>query len=210
MRIRHIPIAVAALALVAVPAAATASTHAAPKVRLAVYFERGGQLWQSSRMVSQTSAVATAAVTAALNGPNAAERAAGVTSQVPAGTHLRGISIAGGTATVDVGRRFAAAGDRHSVRMRLAQLVFTAAQFATLDRVRLEVAGRVVHAIAGAPVPRPATRVRFHRLLPAILVARPAIGERLATTVGTLVVFDTGGTVAHPHIVRMPVHLSAG
>lgn len=265
MRARLIPIAVLALALVAGPAAATASTEAAPKVRLAVYFERGGRLWQSSRMVSQTSAVATTAVTALLAGPNAAERAAGVTSQVRAGTHLRGISIAGGTATIDVGRRFAGAGGRHSVRMRVAQLVFTATQFATVHRVRLEVAGRVVHAIAGVPVPQPATRPDFYRLLPAILVARPAIGERLPTTVkvsgsadvfeavvdmrlinakgrllarahtlascgtgcrgtysatlryhllraqaGTLVVFDTGGNVPHPHIVRLPVRLSAG
>jgi len=265
MRIRNIPIAVAALALLAGPATTTASTQAATTTRLAVYFERGGLLWQSSRTVGQTPAVATAAVTRLLNGPNAAERAAGVTSQIPAGTRLRGISIAAGTATVDVGRRFAATGDRHSVRMRVAQLVFTATQFPTVHRVRLEVAGQVVHAIAAVPVPQPATRPSFYRLLPAILVAQPAIGERLPTTVqvsgsadvfeavvdmrlinargrllarahtlascgtgcrgtysarlryhlrraqaGTLVVFDTGGNVAHPHVVRMPVRLSAG
>jgi hypothetical protein len=261
MRLRHISIAVAALALVAGP---ITTAQAAP-TRLAVYFERGGMLWQSSRMVGSTSAVATAAVTRLLNGPNAAERAAGVTSQIPAGTHLRGISIAGGTATVDVGRRFATAGDRHSVRMRVAQLVFTASQFPTVQRVRLEVAGRVVHSIAGTPVPQPAARQSFYRLLPPILVAQPAIGEHLGTTVtvsgsanvfeaavdirlinargrllarvhtlascgtgcrgsysatlhyhlrraqaGTLVVFDTGGAIPHPDIVRVPVRLSAG
>lgn len=265
MRARHIPIAFAALALLAGPATATASTPAVSKTRLAVYFERGGLLWQSSRMVGSTSAVATAAVTRLLTGPNAAERAAGVTTQIPAGVHLRGISIASGTATIDVGRRFAAAGDRHSVRMRVAQLVFTATRFASVDRVRLEVAGQVVHAIAGVPVPQPAAPQRFYRLLPAILVAQPAIGERLPTTVkvagsanvfeavvdmrlinargrliarahtmatcgtgcrgtyaatlryhlrraqaGTLVVFDSGGNAAHPHVVRMPVRLSAG
>lgn len=262
MRTRTITLAVAALVLLTGPA--TASAQAA-KVRLAVYFERGGLVWQSSRMVGPASAVATTALSRLLAGPNAAERAAGVTSQIPAGVRLRGVSIAGGTATVDVGRRFATAGGRHAVRMRVAQVVFTATQFPTVHRVRLEVAGMVVFGIAGVPVPQPATRPDFYRLLPAILVAQPAIGERLPTAVkvrgsadvfeavvdmrlinargrliarahtlascgtgcrgaysatlryhlrraqpGTLVVFDTGGNVAHPHVVRVPVRLSAG
>jgi hypothetical protein len=261
MPIRRASIVLAVLALVVGPATATA----APQVRVAVDFERGGLLWQSSRMVSQSSADATTAVTRLLNGPNAAERAAGVTSQIPAGVHLRSVSITAGTATVDLGRRFATMGDRHSVRMRVAQVVFTVGQFPTVDRVRLEVAGQVVHAIAGVPVPQTATRPDFYRLLPAILVGEPAIGERLPTTVtvsgsadvfeavvdmrlinakgrllarahtlascgtgcrgtytttlhyhlrraqaGTLVVFDSGGKTAHPHVVRMPVRLSAG
>jgi Sporulation and spore germination/Immunoglobulin-like domain of bacterial spore germination len=261
MPVRRASIVLALLALVVGPATATA----APTTRIAVYFERGGLLWQSSRMVSQGSADATTAVTRLLNGPNAAERAAAVTSQVPAGVHLRGVSITGTTVTVDVGRRFATVGSRHSVRMRVAQLVFTASQFPNVDRVRLEVAGQVVHAIAGVPVPQPAARQSFYRLLPAILVGEPAVGERLPTTVtvsgsadvfeavvdmrlinakgrllarahtlascgtgcrgtytttlhyhlvraqaGTLVVFDSGGKTAHPHVVRLPVRLSAG
>jgi Immunoglobulin-like domain of bacterial spore germination/Sporulation and spore germination len=264
MHLRSAAFSLAAVAVLGAPVA-DASTQADAKVRLAVYHERGGRLWQSSRMVDQTSAVARTAVTSLLAGPNAAERAAGVTSEVPAGTHLRGISIAAGTATIDVGRRFAGPGSRVAVRTRVAELVFTATQFPTVHRVRLEVAGRVVHSIAGAPVPQAATRQSFSRLLPPILVAQPAVGERIPATVdvtgsadvfeaavnvrlinangrlvarahvlatcgtgcrgaysatlryhvrraqaGTLVVFDSGGRVPHPHVVRVPVRLSRG
>ena len=147
-----------------------------------MFFERGGTLWQSSRTVAQTPGVAAAAIRAVFAGPNPPETAAGVGSAVPAGSRLRGISVSGGTATVDVSRAFAAAGDRASVRMRVAQLVYTATQFPAIDHVRLEVAGTVVHSIAGTPVPQPAARPSFYRLLPAILVAQPAIGERIPAT----------------------------
>jgi hypothetical protein len=264
MNPRYILIAATALATLAGPSAATAAPQA-PKTTVAVFHERGGQLWQSSRTVAQTSGVAKAAMNALFAGPNAAETAAGVTTAVPAGSRLRGISVAGGTATVDVSRKVATAGGRASVRMRLAQLVFTATQFPTVHRVRLEVAGQVVHSIAGVPVPQPGSRPSFYKLVPPILVAQPAIGARIPATVnitgsadvfeaavdvriinargrllarthtlatcgngcrgtysvtlryhvrraqrGTVVVFDTGGVVAHPHVVRVPVRLSVG
>jgi hypothetical protein len=264
MHARNILVAAVAIAALAGPSAATAAPQAGPKVRLAVFFERGGALWQSSRTVAQTPGVAAAAIRAVFAGPNPPETAAGVGSAVPTGSRLRGISVSGGTATVDVSRAFAAAGDRASVRMRVAQLVYTATQFPAIDHVRLEIAGTVVHSIAGTPVPQPAARPSFYRLLPAILVAQPAIGERIPATAtiagsadvfeaaltvrivnakgrllalehitascgtgcrgtytatlhyqvvrsqpGTVVIFDSGGTTAHPHVVRVPVRLTA-
>jgi Immunoglobulin-like domain of bacterial spore germination/Sporulation and spore germination len=263
MHARNILVAAVAIAALAGPSSAAAAAQAGPRVRLAVFFERGGALWQSSRTVTQTPGVARAAIDRLFTGPNPPETAAGVGSAVPHGSRLRGISIASGTATIDVSRAFAAAGDRASVRMRVAQLVFTATQFPTIDHVRLEVAGQVVHSIAGVPVPQPAARPNFYRLVPAILVAQPAIGERIPATVtiagsadvfeaaltvritnakgrllarqhitatcgtgcrgtysvslpyhiaraqqGTVVIFDSGGMVAHPHVVRVPVRLS--
>jgi hypothetical protein len=184
---------------------------------------------------------------------------------VPAGSALHGVSIAGGVATVDVSSAFAAPAARTQIRMRLAQLTYTATQFPTVSSVRLEVNGQIVTAIDGAPVPQPAARGDFFRLLPAILVSRPAIGAvvparvtiagtadvfEAALTVriinargrllarqhitascgsgcrgnysvaltyhvrrsqgGTIVIFDSGGRIAHPHIVRVPVRLSVG
>jgi germination protein M len=180
MKKRLIPLtAIALAALVGLGPAAAATPQAGTKMTLSVWFERDGKLWLSTRSVARTPAVATAAVTRLLAGPNAAETGAGVVSAIPAGTHLRGISISGGVATIDIGRGFAAPADRRSIRMRLAQLTYTATQFPTVDRVRLEVAGRVVSSIAGAPVPQPAARRDFVRLLPPILVMRPTIGARI-------------------------------
>jgi hypothetical protein len=266
MKQRLIPLTAVALAAIVGlgPAAAAATPQAGTKMSLSVWFERDGKLWLSTRSVVRTPAAATAAVTRLFAGPNAAEASAGVVSAIPAGTHLRGISIAGGVATIEVGRAFAAPAGRKTIRMRLAQLTYTATQFPTVDHVRLEVAGRVVSSIDGAPVPQPAARRNFVRLLPPILVSRPTIGARIPSAVtiagtadvfeaaltvriinakgrllarrrilatcgtgcrgtysvtmhyhvirsqpGTVVIWDGGGKVNHPDIVRVPVKLSA-
>jgi Sporulation and spore germination/Immunoglobulin-like domain of bacterial spore germination len=256
----------AALVLATAAAPAMAAPHVGSRMTLDVWLERGaGKLWLTKRTVPRTPGVAAAAVRLLFAGPNAAERAAGVTTAVPAGSRLRGISISNGTATIDVSRAFAVAAPATTIRMRLAELTYTATQFPTVKRVRLEVAGAVVHSIAGAPVPQPAARRDFLRRLPAILVSRPAIGTHVPATVtvagsadvfeaaltvrvindrgrllarrrilascgtgcrgrysvaipytvirsqpGTIVIFDSGGgPVAHPHVVRVPVRLTA-
>lgn len=256
--------ALVAVSLAAVPAAA--APHVGSRMTVNVWLERAaGKLWLTKRTVPRTPAVAATAMRLLFAGPNAAERAAGVKTAIPAGATLRGISIANGTATIDVSRAFAAVAPRTRIRMRLAELTYTATQFPTVKRVRLEVAGAIVHSIAGAPVPQPAERRDFLQRLPAILVSRPAIGARVPATVtvagtanvfegaltvrvlnergrllarrhitascgtgcrgrysvaipytvvrrqpGTVVILDSGGgPVAHPHVVRVPVRLSA-
>jgi Sporulation and spore germination/Immunoglobulin-like domain of bacterial spore germination len=257
-------VALIAVALAAGPAAA--APNVGSRMTLNVWLERAaGKLWVTKRTVPRTPAVAATAVRLLFTGPNAAERAAGVRTAVPAGSRLRSISAGNGTATIDVSRAFAASAPPMRIRMRLAQLTWTATQFPTVKRVRLEVAGSVVHSIAGAPVPQPAERRDFLRRLPAILVNRPAIGAHVPATVtvagtadvfeaaltvrvlnergrlvarrhllascgsgcrgryhvamryhvirrqpGTIVILDSGGgPVAHPHVVRVPVRLSA-
>jgi Sporulation and spore germination/Immunoglobulin-like domain of bacterial spore germination len=256
------------LALLVVPfvaGPAAAAPHAGPRMTVQVWLERAaGKLWVTKRTVPRSPAVAATAVRLLFAGPNAAERAAGVRTTIPAGTQLRGISLSNGTATIDVSSAFAAAGPGTQIRMRLAELTWTATQFATVKRVRLEVGGAIVHSIAGAPVPQPAERRDFLGRVPAILVNRPAIGARVPATVtvagtaevfeaaltvrvlnergrlvarrhilascgtgcrgryhvvmayhvvrrqpGTIVIVDSGGRVAHPHVVRVPVKLSA-
>ncbi len=160
-----------------------------------VWFERGGKLWLTKRVQPQTAAPARAAVQALLAGPNIAESDAGVHSLVPDGTGLLGLSLADGTATVDLSSPFGAGGGPASVHMRLAQLTYTLTQFATIDRVVLEVNGRAVSTLSGdgVAVPRPMTRARFAGLLPAITVWNPAIGSHLAGAVrvtGTADVFE--------------------
>jgi hypothetical protein len=181
---------------------AAAAPQAGPRMTLRVCLERGGKLWLTKRTVARTPGVASAAVRQLFAGPNAAERAAAVGSAVPAGSRLRGISTSGRTATVDVSRAFAAEGGRASVRMRLAQLTFTVTQFPTIDRVRLEVAGQIVHSIAGVPVPQPAAAPNFYRLVPMILVSRPAIGARIPATITVTGSADVFEAVVHVRILN--------
>ncbi len=109
MNLRLIPVAAAvAASLVSVGPTAAATPNTGPRVTLSVWLERGGKLWLTKRTVPRTPAVAGAAVRRLFAGPNAAEAAAGVTTAVPPGSRLRGISISGSTATVDVSRAFAA------------------------------------------------------------------------------------------------------
>jgi len=190
---------VAALASVG-PAAA--APQAGPTMTLQVWLERGGKLWLTKRTVARTPGVAGAAVKQFFAGADGAERAAGVGSAVPAGSRLRGISTSGRTATIDVSRAFAATGGRASVRMRLAQLTFTATQFPAIDRVRLEIAGQIVHSIAGVPVAQPAASPDFYRLVPAIVVSRPAIGARIPATISVTGSADVFEAVVHIRILN--------
>jgi hypothetical protein len=207
MKIRALLVALTlSLALVAGSARAAAADTTVYKV----WFERGGKLWLVKREQPVTSTPARSAVQALLAGPDLAEADAGVHSHVPAGTALLGLSVAAGTATVDLSSGFAAAEDAAGLRMRLAQLTYTLAQFPTIDRVVLEVNGRPVTSLAGAAVPQPMTQTTYRSLVPAITVWNPAIGSHLSGGVRVTgmadvfeshldirIVNDAGATIAH-------------
>jgi hypothetical protein len=179
MRIRALLILVAVLT--AIPAA-TAGAAGSTSV-YQVWLQRGSKLWLVKREQPVTTAPAHAAMQSLLTGPTVAEADAGVRSQVPRSTTLLGLSIASGTATVDLDDAFAAAGTRAAVRMRLAELTYTLTQFTTVDRVALRIDGRPVSSLAGVAVPRTMTRSDFQGLLPVITVWNPPIGSHVATSV---------------------------
>jgi hypothetical protein len=138
------------------------------------------------------------AVRALLDGPNTAESAAGVKTAVPAGTKLLSTAVTGGVATINLRQKFASPAPRKNVRMRLAQLTFTATQFANVHAVHVEIAGRALTSIGGVPVPAQMTRATFSRLVPAIVVHTPAIGAHLTSSVrvtGTSDVFEAAMVV---------------
>jgi len=179
----------AAIAVAAGSAHATAAETSVYKV----WFQRSGKLWLVKRQQPLTSAPARAAMQALLAGPNLSESDAGVGSQVPASADLLGLSVANRTATVDLSSEFAASGTTAQVRMRLAQLTWTLAQFPTIDRVALQVNGRAVSSMAGVRLPRPMTQDSFAGLLPPITVWNPAIGTALSGSVrvsGNATVFE--------------------
>jgi hypothetical protein len=162
------------------------------------------------REVPETRAVATAAMTELLAGPNAREQGASpaLSSTIPAGTRLLGISISGGVATVDLSGEFESGGGSASTLGRLGQVVYTLTQFPTVDRVAFRIDGRPVTVfgsegiILDGPVGRSLDgdgQTMFEDLLPAIFVDRAAWGAALGNpgrVTGTANVFEAAFTFA--------------
>jgi hypothetical protein len=160
---------------------------------ISVWFKRSARLWHTRRTAAAATFPVRTAVRALLDGPNAAESAAGVKTAVAAGTRLLSTSVSGGVATINFRQSFASPAPKKRIRMRLAQLTFTATQFSNVHAVSLEIMGSRVTSIGGVPVPAHMTRAHFARLLPAIVVHRPVIGATLSPTVrvtGTSDVFE--------------------
>ncbi len=138
---------------------------------LRTYFWLGGGegsagLVATLREVPSTKAVATAALNALLAGPTAMETRNSISTAVPSGTQLLGLSIASGVATVNLSSEFAAGGDASGVQTRAGQVVYTLTQFPTVKSVAIQVEGVAPAKALG--------RADFVSLLPAIWVDRPA------------------------------------
>lgn len=181
--------------------AARASSHGPTphaSTTISVWFKRSGRLWHTKRTVSTATPRVKTTVRALFDGPNAAESAAGVKSAVLAGTRLFSTSPSGHVVTVNVGNKFVAPAPKKRIRMRLAQLTYTATQFPDIHAVHLENQGNDVRMIHGVPVPAQMTRAMFARLLPAIVVSTPAIGTHPASPIhvtGTSDVFEAAMVV---------------
>jgi hypothetical protein len=144
-----------------------------------VYLLRDGHL--VARRRDLTAATPGAALTALLQGPTPAESAAGLTTQVPAGLVLRGVSTAGNVATVDVSAAFDTGGGTLALEGRVAQLVFTVTQFPGLDTVRFAIDGAPVVSITGDGLGVDhVQRLTFPDVIPLILLEHPLDGDRVA------------------------------
>jgi hypothetical protein len=123
-----------------------------------------------------------------------------VTSGVPSGTRLLGLTIDRGTATVDLSSEFEAAGDAGSVNARLAQVVYTLTQFPTVSRVAFRIDGQPVTAFpgSGTPLSRPQTRQDYAESVPVIAVVTPQDHSVVSSTItvsGIADVFEANVTI---------------
>ncbi len=183
----------------AVSPSPTRGTSSAATTRRAVYLLRpigGAQpvhapfVATARRAVPQTVAVATAAVNALLAGPTARERAIGMSTDIPAGTTLRRLTIAGGVATVDLSSAFTAAGTKSAMTARLAQVVYTLTQFPSVGKgVLFKIDGAAVTSFGatGIDLAHPQRRADYESVTPPIFVDEPGSlrhGERHAARVG--------------------------
>lgn len=126
-------------------------------------------------------AIESEAIKALLSGPNDVELGArpAMFTDIPAGTRLLDLSVAGETATVDLSGEFDDEGRAGSFRARLAQVVFTLTQFPGITSVLPEIDGKAISQFGSEVVAigESFDRTDFADQLPAIFVDRPAWGS---------------------------------
>jgi spore germination protein GerM len=160
-----------------------------------VWFTQGEHLFLATRSQAATVAVGRAALTQLLAGPTSQERDAGVGTTIPAGTELIDLNIQDGVATVDMNGAYDDGGGSLSMRMRLAEVVYTITQFPSVQGVDFQLDGSAVEAFSGEGIvlDHPQTRADFEDLLPAIVVETPGPGDAVSsplTISGTANVFE--------------------
>ncbi|NIA26260.1 MAG: hypothetical protein GWP04_11925 [Gammaproteobacteria bacterium] len=115
-----------------------------------------------------------------LEGPMPEERQAvpAMSSTIPVGTELLGVSVADGVATVDLSGEFESGGGSFSVEGRLAQVVFTATRYEQVDSVMFKVDGEPVSTFSSEGLDLEGTRSRadFLDFLPLIFLDQPTYG----------------------------------
>ncbi len=150
-----------------------------------------------ARQAAPTTSPLAAALEALLAGPTAAEASASppVTTAIPAGTGLNGVTVTDGIATVDLTSRYDDGGGTTSMFMRLAQVVYTATRFPAVQGVRFELDGEPVDTFSseGIELDGPQTRADYTEQLPNLFVDVPAYGGTIgnpAHVAGVASVFE--------------------
>lgn len=148
------------------------------KTPVVAYFLSGEDVVPVRRTASDA-AVAKAALEALVAGPSADESGGGLTSSIPEGTRLLGVSVSGSTATVDLSTEFTGGGGSLSMMTRVAQVVFTATQFDSIESVAFKVDGATLDTLGGEGIilEGPQTRADWEDYAPAILVESPVRGD---------------------------------
>jgi spore germination protein GerM len=171
------------------------------------YFVLGGEpgsvgLVPVLRVVPESPAVATAALNALLAGPTDTEAGGRtITSAIPDGTALLGVTVKNGVATVDLSTEFDSGGGTASMQYRLAQVVYTLTQFSTVKSVVFQIEGETVTVFGGEGIvlDGPVDRADYADQLPSIFVDRPAYRAAIgnpARVTGNANVFEATFRVA--------------
>ena len=150
-----------------------ATTAASPERPVAIYLVRSERVSPVRRYVDPA-APATPTLEALLAGPTPddGDRA----TAIPEGTRLLGVSIDGeGVLTVDLSQEFTSGGGSLSMKLRAAQVVYTATQFPTVTGVLFAVEGQPLTTLGGEGliVDRPQTRADYEDETPAVLIEEP-------------------------------------
>ncbi|HUP73923.1 MAG TPA: Gmad2 immunoglobulin-like domain-containing protein [Acidimicrobiales bacterium] len=150
------------------------------RVVVATFFSRDGVLAAGSRAVPKNDTVRSAVATV-IEGPNTDELSARFDTAIPSGTTLRNVSIEQRKATVDVSAAFTTGGGSLSMRMRVAQIVYTLSRLGVADSVRFMIDGKAVESIGGEGlIVTDVKPSEFDDLLPPVLTEFPTPGATVA------------------------------
>lgn len=120
------------------------------KMKVKLYFGYEDRVIAVEREVPYSQAVAKAAMVELLKGPSTTElKGLALHTQIPKGTKLLGVTMNGHTARVDLSQEFDDGGGTLSMTMRLAQVVYTLAQYSTIDSVEFYMNGKRVQVFGG-------------------------------------------------------------
>ena len=188
------------------PSASPSASPAAETIVLRAYYVLAGDpgvegLVPTLRVVPETTGVARAAMQALLDAEPTTDRYSQVSTAIPSGTRLLGVTIKDGVATIDLSREFESGGGSASAMYRLGQVVYTLTQFSTVRAVLFQVEGRTVTTFGaeGIVLDGPQSRRDFEGILPSTFVDRPALGAAAGNPVrvtGTSNVFEATFRVA--------------
>ncbi|HUQ78976.1 MAG TPA: Gmad2 immunoglobulin-like domain-containing protein [Patescibacteria group bacterium] len=153
------------------------------------------------REVPATKSVATAAITSLFAGPTGAETSRSISTAIPDGSRLLGISITNGVATIDLSSEFESGGGSASVQGRLGQVVYTLTQFPSIKSVVFQIEGKSAEIFSGEGIvlDKPVGRADYVALLPDIWVDRPAFNAAIgnpAHVTGNADVFEATFKIA--------------
>ncbi|MGZ8437762.1 MAG: GerMN domain-containing protein [Candidatus Limnocylindrales bacterium] len=190
-----------------------------------VYFYLGGEPGSDGLVPVERSVAAddpvSGAMDAVLAGPTSAEGGdRTITSAIPDGSRLLGLTVDGGVASIDLSREYESGGGSLSMFVRLGQVVYTLTQFPEITAVAFRIEGQRVTVFSGEGIAldRPQTRADSAGVLPAIFVDQPAYGGAIANPgriSGTADVFEAQFRVtlldaAGTTIADMPVMAACG
>lgn len=139
------------------------------------------------REVDPSADPASVVVEALLDGPTDDEVAGtpAISTAIPDGTRLLGVSVDGGVATVDLSGEFEGGGGSSGMFARLAQVVFTLTRVPDIGSVTFSVDGELVEIFSseGIVLDGPQEREDYYDLLPFVFVDIPAWGEPVTSPV---------------------------
>lgn len=122
-------------------ASPTPRPTAEPGRPVRVWFVRGTRLHPVVRSAAAGEAVPDFLARSLLAGPTAAERAAGVSTSIPADAEVLGVAVAGDVASVNLSREFELSAELGVLVRRLGQVVYTLTEVPGVDRVRFRIDG---------------------------------------------------------------------
>jgi hypothetical protein len=178
----------------AAPAPQPTATTAAHSISAYFYSTLANDRLAAVPRSAGSAAVLEESMRALMAGPTTDERSSGMSSQIPSSVRLQKVKLEHGVATIELAGSTATWSDA-----ALAQLVFTATQFATVQGVRVEADEHFVTPHDGHG-DRPLTRADFETLSPQVLVESPLYGQTVHSPVRIVGTANTFEAVFHVEI----------